>query len=177
MLVPEEIAAVAAKVRTAQIIILALIAGPMSFLIFVLTQPGPAAPQGNISPIAAGFGALQMVLSIVLPQVLAVVHRKAIAERRPIAVNQETMSLTPAANDAEGLMTGWLTRRIIAGALLEGGAFFNIVAYQLERQTYNLAIAAALLVAVATLIPLRTNVESWLDGELRTVRDMRELAR
>lgn len=178
MLTPDQQAAVGNVARVLRIIILALMAGPAIFLAFVaFVLPPPQAADGDrpstlITPVAAGMAGILASMSVVLPQVIGAQGRKAIAERRPLG-----NSPSPPADDAVALLAGYQTRRIVAAALLEGGAFFNILAYLQERQWYSAAIAIALIVGVGMLLPIRTLVEQWLERELRAVRELRDLNR
>ena len=159
--------------RVLQIIVLALAAGPAAFLAFVALRPMPQEEREKpllTAPLAAGAAAAAAIMAVVLPQVIGSQQRKALA-----AKPAEGNALSPTAGDVMASLGGYQTRRIIAAALLEGAAFFNIVAYMFERQTYSAAIAVALIVGVLMLFPLRSLVEQWLERELRTVRELREL--
>jgi hypothetical protein len=173
MLTPEDREAVGAQTRVLQIIIFSLLAGPLAFLTFVLLQPTEGLPdEGSMAQMAAGFAALQVVLAVVVPKIIGQQHRRAIVEGRPLSKD-----LPAPTSDARGLLGGLQMRRIIGAALLEGAAFFNLVAYQSERVPYTLAIVLLLLVGIAMLFPLRSFVEDWLDRELRTVNELSSIRR
>jgi hypothetical protein len=171
----DELQAVGGMTRVLRIIIVALMAGPAIFLTFVaFIQPPPEAADVSLSmaPLAAGMAVAVTVLAAVMPQVIGAQQRKAMADGRPLGKDQ-----SPPAHDVGALLGSFQTRRIISAALLEGGAFFNIVAYMQERQWFSAAIAIAMILGVGSLFPIRSRVELWLERELRAVRDLRELNR
>jgi hypothetical protein len=173
MLTSDDREAVAAQTRALRIIIGSLLAGPLAFLTFVLTQPTEGPPEKrSMAQIAAGFAALQVVLAVVVPKIVGQQHRRAIVEGRPLSKD-----LPAPTSDSQALLGGLQMRRIIGAALLEGAAFFNLVAYQSERVPYTLAIVLLLLVGISMLFPLRSFVEDWLDRELRTVNELRSIRR
>jgi MFS family permease len=177
MLTPVERRSVGGVTRTLQIIVGALFAGVLSYLVFVLVAaPPPGAPAGGISLALMGiaFAAAAVIAAAVVPRILAAQCRATMVADRGEA--RAVPSGLPT-GDVGRLLGDFQVRRIIAGALLEGGAFFNVFAYQMERQTYTLGIVIALLLGLLTLIPLRPLVEQWLERELRTVRELRDLQR
>jgi hypothetical protein len=176
MLTPEQRQAVSGVTRTLQIIIGALCAGAVSFLAFVLVAaPPPAAEVGaTLSIIGVAFAAMVTAAAAIVPRILAVQNRAKMVHGGATTSSEHTGA---PGGDVGSLLGDFQVRRIIAGALLEGGAFFNLVAYQIERQTYTLGIVAALLLGLVTLVPLRPLVEQWLERELRTVKELRDLQR
>ncbi len=77
--------------------------------------------------------------------------------------------------DVVPLAAIYQTRTVIRAALLEGTAFLACIAYMLEHQTIALAIAGLLLLMILSQIPTVSGLESWLDDELATVQQMRQL--
>src|SRR5581483_670179 len=58
------------------------------------------------------------------------------------------------------------TRTIVGAALLEGGAFFLLVAYMAEGAPWVLVVAAVLWIAMAWLhFPTRDKVEAWVTDQ------------
>jgi len=97
--------------------------------------------------------------------------------RRELVESKLTNDGSTDLTDAGRLLQSLQVQKIIRGALLEGAAFMNIVVYQQGGPSYLLAVASVLLLGVAMLFPLQRMVEEWLDRELRTVRELRGLAR
>ena len=54
---------------------------------------------------------------------------------------------------------------IIAAAILEGAAFFLLIAYLLEGQAICLAAACLFVTLIAAKFPTRTGVESWTEKQ------------
>jgi hypothetical protein len=155
-----------------RIILLALVASPSAFLAFVAWQDSPPRlnAEGNIPMMAAGFAALAFLAALILPQIMAAQQLRATSNA------EARRSLEAGGGDETSWILGGLqSRAITRAALLEGAAFFNIFAYQTERQTYSLTIAVALLLAIAATIPFRRSTEEWLERELRIRRDARQL--
>jgi hypothetical protein len=176
MLSPEERQAVSGVTRTLQIIVGALIAGVITFLLVVVfaTQPADGDRPANLALIGVAFAVVAAVAAASAPRLMAAQSRSALVTGRP-ASGAAPGNLP--AGDAGMLLGGFQVRRIIAAAILEGAAFFNVFAYQTERQTYTLGIIAALLCGLLALIPLRPLVEQWLERELRTIKELRDLQR
>jgi hypothetical protein len=172
MLTPEQKDAAAGFTRTTQIIIFALCAGVAAYMAVAVAlrdaeqEAGPLPVAGIAMAVCCGAAAL------VLPPFINNQQREALARRldpqtgRPID-----------GDDASLILGNWQVRKIIRGALLEGAAFFNVFVYQTGGPDYSLAIAVLLLVGLAALFPLRRLVEEWLEGELRTINELRQLRR
>ncbi|MCA9257855.1 MAG: hypothetical protein KDA61_01590, partial [Planctomycetales bacterium] len=65
------------------------------------------------------------------------------------------------------LVVLYQTRFIIASAILEGAAFFNLVAHMIERQTITLVVTGVLLAMMAVRFPSRQRFVESIEGELR----------
>lgn len=151
-----------ARIRTMQIIAGALIAGVVVFGVVVvlalgaLNQP-PA--EGIVKYMALGFIALELV-----PFALV-----------PTFVTAESITQAQAGNrlpEGDGLPYGlYQARMIIRFALLEGAAFFNLVAVIIEHHWWNLAAAGALAFLMLLMFPTRTRVEQWIETQ-RMQRDV-----
>jgi hypothetical protein len=172
MLTPEQRTTVAAVVNIQRIILLPLIAGPSAFLAFAVWQgdDGRQNIDANIPLMAAGAAALAIVAALILPQIMSSWHRRGMSH--PEA---RRMLQAGGGNETSWLLGGLQSRAIVRAALLEGAAFFNIIAYQIEGQTFSLAIAVGLLLGIATTIPFRRSTEEWLERELRLQRDAEQL--
>lgn len=139
------------RLRPMQIISLALPAGVVLFalvavvLLGSLRQP-PAGPL--ISLLGAGFAAMMVVARFVLPNLLF----------RPQVPEGETLDVDSACNIYQ-------TRLIVALALLEGAAFFNLVALILEHHWWSLAIAGGLVLLMLGDFPTRTRIQHWIETQ------------
>ena len=148
---PESTTVSDARLLPMQIIALALPAGVVLFalvavvLLGSLRQP-PAGPL--VSLLGAGFAAMMMVAHFVLPNLLF----------RPRVPSGETLDVDSACNIYQ-------TRLIVALALLEGAAFFNLVALVLEHQWWSLAIAGGLVLIMLGDFPTRTRIQHWIETQ------------
>jgi hypothetical protein len=176
MLSEQERDAVGRMLKPLQIIIGALMFGLSAYTAFVLpsNKGVPREGSANMAPMAAVFAATCVAAAIVVPRIIG-------AKQRAARVDRELTPLPgmPASSvqsrEAGALLADYQVRRIVAGALLEAPGFFNAVAYQEGQEPYSLGIIAALLFALALLIPTRGRLERWLEDELRTVRELRQL--
>jgi hypothetical protein len=109
------------------------------------TQP----PTGTtLSLIAAVFAMAMLAAHVVVPSLVA----------RPAKPQR-------AEDDGAGLCGIYQTRMIIGLALLEGAAFFNLVACLVEHNWWSLVIAGCLVVWMLALFPTRTRVEQWIENQ------------
>lgn len=156
-------------VRMLQIIVLPLAMGVMMFLGVVvalkLQQGAPliVMPQGVgiwliAIAVAAGCGAA----SAVVPQLI---------------VRNQTKQLTAeawadrAAMGPKTLSALFSLKTIVGAALLEGAAFFNLIAYQLEGAAPSVVVALLLLVGILMHLPTEGKFSAWCDTQERNHRD------
>lgn len=135
-------------VRLLQIITVALIAGVLTFgtVVVVLLGALNNAPQGELlSLIGAGFAVTAFVMHLVVPELI---------------VRQTVPNLK---DDPGGLTRLFVTKTIVASALLEGAAMFNLVALMQEHNWWSLLIVGGLVLWMASQIPTITRVHHWLE--------------
>jgi len=166
----------AATVRTAQIIVGALVMGVITFGVVVVSGiAGGPGGQGNLlTLLAVGFGAADLVLCLLVPNLLAA------AQRRKLAAGNAGSTADPGpapATDAGQLALLYQTKLIIGAAMLEGGCFLGLVAYMLERQLPSLVMAGVLLLALIAHLPTPGRVEAWIDDQLRRLDEDRRFPR
>jgi len=163
---------VRATVRTAQIIVSALVMGVVVFAGFVIARGAPAAPAGGetMTLLALIVGLTCGLTSYVLPRSFAASNRQRIAENTWTPVKGAT---SVPQTDAEKLLTGYQTKTIIGVALLEGAAFLAITAYMLEGQVLSMVMAGILLAGMLAFFPTLASAEAWLDHELRSLKEER----
>lgn len=75
--------------------------------------------------------------------------------------------------DRRNLLGAYQASAIIAAALLEAPAFFNIFAYMMEQNPLSLVVAGALAAAILASIPSSGALDNWLENKLRAVREQR----
>ena len=129
-----------------QIIVGALALGIVNFLLVIVFAFRPQAPQNPIGQslltyLAVGGAVLAVMASIFIPFFLAGPMRKSALDAS--AGSKATSSKEEA--NIGSLAQMYQTLLIIRCALIEGAAFFSLVAYMIEGQTTALATAGILL--------------------------------
>lgn len=162
--------------RTMRIIVGALALGILNFLlvdVFVLQPQAQAsvAAQPILTYFAVGAAALAVVASFIVPIVLAGPLRRSLPDL-------STASKTAGAIGDVSVMPlaqVYQTALIIRCAIIEGAAFFCLIAHVIERQTITLAAAGVLLLVLLTQFPTRSRVEAWIESELEMAELRRQL--
>jgi hypothetical protein len=165
--------------RTLQIIVGALSAGVWMFmavaLVLDLGEPENQADEPFVSYLGVGLAALAFVAWAVVPGMIVARMREAIVAGKS---EQLTLNTSPAAADLGdvGPLAGVSQSRIIVGsAILEGAAFFNLMAYMLEQQLVNAAVAGLLAVVIMASIPTYGRLEGWMQNELASIEQLRQM--
>lgn len=169
----------AGQVRVLQIIVAAITLGPLAFLGYVLSTPPPGPPAagaGNVSLtyIACGAAAVAVIAWRVVPSLVLRSQRRQIAAGQWPPSGSGDDSLAAPMSDAGNLCAAYTVRTIVAVAILEGAAFFLIVAYQTEREPLALGAAALLILMIAAHFPTRTRVAVWVEGQLQNLDEDRQ---
>jgi hypothetical protein len=153
---------IAATVRTLRIVVGAMLMGVLVFLGVVLAirrGAGPAEPF--IAYLAAAFALVCAFASTVVPNFMA---NQAIRLQNLEPALEGTGRIDVGFDNQilSQLLAIYQTRLIVACALLEGAAFFNLVAYMIEGWTPNLVVTGVLLVMMAMRFPTTGGVEEWV---------------
>ena len=169
-----------ASVRTVQILNGAMFAGVLMFLlivIFVRSSGKDGLLSGKPLSLAAPVPLVGVVMAIICPLLASVVPGLVVRNaRRAIASGtwkppQGNSQPGPApASDAGRFLAVYTTQRIIALALLEAAAFFNLVAFMIEGQALSLVLAAVLLGCLLIGFPTPGRVAQWVDNQLELMR-------
>lgn len=154
-------------VKTMQIIVGALVLGVLNFMgvvVFFIRPPakGPPPDQLLLTYLSIGFAVAAVLLSIIVPSVLAGAMRKSAftsASQPDRSHSKEDANFGP-------LVQRYQTLLIIRCAILEGAIFFCLVAHIIERHKITLAAAGVLLFIMVTQFPTRSRVEDWAENEL-----------
>lgn len=158
---------------TMQIIAGALIQGVVVFLVvvmFFLPVPPNRLAVLN-SYIALGFALVAMVMSLVVPNIIVASTKKSLVKGRPIDLPKQFGEVSNLGFLAP-LAGLFQTKMIIAMALLEGAAFYNLISYMMERQPFTLAVVGMLLLALVMNFPTRRGLEKWLAQETKSIAEM-----
>ena len=137
--------------RISQIIAGALVMGVVIFAciaFFIAKGDGPQFPM--MSLMAIGFAGVATVMRFVIPTVI---------------VNGGKAQLKQTAADEQPMVLAGLyqTKTIVGMALLEGAAFFNLIAYIMEKQVWTYGVVAFLLAVMAISFPSQGQFESWAE--------------
>jgi hypothetical protein len=179
--------------RTLQIIIGALVAGVIVFLViavFVQLHPGRPAvanpgqnpPRSTAMPVltltACVFAATMMPLSIVVPKLMVDATRKRIAaDKNKLSASSGASALdAQLRSDVHQLAGAYQSQKIVGAALNEAVAYLATMAYLIEGNYLALGLAIALLGAVAARFPRRAAVEQWIGDQFERLSAQRGLA-
>jgi hypothetical protein len=168
-------------VRTMQIIVAAMAAGVGVFFAVVLVISPNAKPAGGppaellVSYIAAAAGLAGILAWAVVPRIITSGNRQAIVHGKlaPRAGLSQNLPMTDERMQIRPIIAMYQTSLIVGCAILEGAAFFNLVAYMLEQQPMNLVVAGVLLLLLLTQIPTVSRLASWVESELTTIDQLR----
>jgi hypothetical protein len=153
-------------VLTSQIIVAALFAGCLFFLLIVLLiMPGKLGSWdlGLDKPLtcvalAVAFGIL--AARIILPGVVTAQMLRQLARRE---------SKEPDWKDLFGV---YQTTLIIKAAMLEGATFLLLVMYMLEHSPWTLTLAMAFLVLLLMHMPTPSRIDDWIERQSLEVEEM-----
>lgn len=165
-----------AMLTNMRIISAALISGVIVFLVVVLfivegdRQPGTPL----LTYLGLAFGALGLVFAFIVPGFMGGSIKQALADGKRVDLPAQ-FKASQDVGIVGNLLFLFQTRLIIGYAILEGAAFFNLVAYMIERQDVSLAIVGLLLGAMLVKFPTRGKVEAWLADESRSIDELRSL--
>ncbi len=169
----------AGQVRVLQIIVAAVTLGPAIFLGVVLVTAaanGAAADAGKVllTYLACGMAVAAAAARLIVPPLVAQKLRRQIAVGAWPPPSQAGNSTAAPMSDAGKLAAVYIVRTIIAVALLEGAAFFLVVAYQTERNPLTLGAAVLLSAMIAAHFPTRTRVAEWVETQLSQLDEDRQ---
>lgn len=146
--------AIDTEVKILRIITLMLVLGVTTFGLIVVfamgaLNPANAAPAGQLtmSYLGAAFAAIVFVLHMIIPNIIA------------------GQSILNGNASVSSMLNVYRSRTIVALALLEGGAFMNLIALMMEHQWWSLAIAGGLVFWMLARFPTRYMIENWLEPQ------------
>ena len=181
-------AALPSMVRVLQIIVVALAAGCVVFLV-VAHQTGladGADAAGNdqsafLELFALAFLAVAGIARLIVPRVVVAASLRKIVDQKwqlsptsgPGDGGQQ--NLIEQHGDAARLWFVYMTKTIVGVAILEGATFFLIIVYMLGRSSLMATCAIALMVVVAAHFPTVDRVSNWIADRLRRVDEERQM--
>lgn len=139
-----------ASKQTAMIIAAGLIGGVVTFAIVATTMAPPAPNEPDIfSLVLAGVGAFTFLASFVIPGLVT-------------GAMLQQLQQKGTAGDEQQLLQVYQTRMIMRLAMLEGGAFANLVAYMTQGQQWSLIIVAWLVATMLMFFPTPGRIDNWI---------------
>ena len=169
----------AGQVRVLQIIVAAVAFGPAAFLGYVLsTAPAGAAAAGagnvSLTYLACGAAVAAVIARLFVPPFIVRGFRRQIASGAWPPPGQAGASLAAPLSDAGKLAAVYSVRTIVSVAILEGAAFFTVLAYLQERDPLALGAAVLLMSIIAAHFPTRTRVAEWVETQLPQLDEDRQ---
>jgi len=170
--------ALARAIRQLQMVVGALVFGPLAFFVVVLLigplprEEGAAREQRPFITYAAVLaGAAVLVTRGVVLRVMESGGRRRIAAGTyaPAGLASRAMdqSLAGAPGDAGRLFVLYQTIRIVGAAMIEGIALLAAVAYLLEGTTASLVLGAVFLALLVVTFPTAQKCVDWIVGDRR----------
>lgn len=153
------------SIGSLRLVLGAMAAGSVVFLVVaaVVRETGQieeSETKPMLTYLACGYAALSLVLRMVLPPLVAgAANRRDAAS--PVDVPPRDSGVGDDADDLAPYRGGFTVRTIMSAAIVEGAAFFAVVAYMLEGMAVSLAVAAVMVVVLLAQWPTQRRFESW----------------
>ena len=145
----------------------------MAGVLLALKPAGGAAPMPPVFTfVAVGMAGAAVLLAYFIPAAMEPTWRRSMA-----AGKWPSSGPHPEPDSDEAWWVQYPTRLILIAALLEGAAFFELIAYFLDGQPLYLGLAGGLLVLLLLQFPTRTGVESWVATQREMVARMKSKRR
>ena len=158
------------SVRVMQTIVGALAAGILSFFVVAIFVPVEAPPERPLlASLAIGATLVAIAAAWLVPSLIARNQVAQIANRGPRQLPTDELG------DVGSLVGAYQTALIVRAAILEGVAFFNLVAFMIERQPMNLVAAGVVGFILLAQVPTLARLEDWVQSELLSVVQLREM--
>lgn len=158
-------------VLTLQAVILAVAGGAVvAYLALLLVAPTPPAdaPEAGEAESTPWLSIVACCIAVSTAAATPLL-RQAMQRSQRAALNSGAATME-AQELAGTLLAALTTRYVVSAALLEGAMLLGAVAYFMERRTWVLWPAAAMLALLLRLVPRRAAVEQTLEGELAELR-------
>jgi hypothetical protein len=161
-----------------QVIIVALVAGPLFFLGIALFTSAPRSSFGTIGGLP-----LVTVIAIIISFSTRVGARlilnmvETAACRKISSGTWQPLQKVPGVeipqDDTGKLMLLFRQQAILNAATTEGPTFFAIIAYMLERHPAALVLAILLMADLVSRIPTRARLDAWMEAKQKTIAEGR----
>jgi len=150
------------RARAMNIIWFSMILGVVVFAVIAGVQGQNQKPQEDmlLTMIGMGMAAFMFVVSLIVPNIVANQQFRATLQRGRYETDEEKKQ---AMNDLESV---YMTKFLIGMALLEGGAFMNLVFYLVEGQILALIPVAILVALMIASRPSQAKLEAWIRNQM-----------
>ena len=163
-------------VRVVQIIVASLATGLIVFagiaMSLRMNQQQQQPPQQQQQPqddflayFAVGFAVVMLGVRRIVGSSTVTRHRKNIAAGTAVIPGPGRAPLS-SATDGDRLLFAFQQKTIIESAMVEGPAFFTVIAYLITGEAWLLGVGAVLLAALIVLFPTYERVEDWVKYQL-----------
>ncbi len=164
--------------RTAQLITFALATGVILFLVIVTVFLGArvqAFEEGAMISFAmAAIAVVAIFARLFVPGLVVNSSCQRIATGTFVINPGQSNTVLPDTDEGK-LLQVFLIKTIIGAAILEGGAFGNLVAFMLEGQIYSIVLAIICLLGVVVAFPTRSGLSEWLESRQRRLSEFRSM--
>ena len=169
--------------RQSQIIVAALIAGCVIFLVIALVITGGKvadADQPVLTYVAVAFVAVTLIARMIVPGIMIRSGRRKIAQGtwqlpQQAASRPASLQFLEETGDAGKLLMIYTASTIVSASLLEGSAFFALIAYLMEHSWLSLGLAGLLILGLSTHVPTRSGLVHWIEDQLALLEQERQL--
>jgi len=154
--------------RGMRIIVVALAMGVVMFSLIALLISGEAKPDGQpvVAYMGLFFAAVMFVTREVVSKFIVASARKKIASGGSQSAQQVTRQISEEATLEEKFLFTYRVRLIVRAALLEGAAFFNLIAFIIQHEWWSFAIAAVFAAIILSTFPSRNGLLNWIDQQI-----------
>jgi hypothetical protein len=169
-----------AKVRVIKIVVAAMIASCVVFLVAALGASAAMSAFPNMefmAYLALGVALTALVMRAVIPAKLVAAGRKQILGNLRKAADapgagKQTKRFEELENEAGFRLTALLQMKaILCCSILEGPVFLAIVAYFLGRSPISPAVASAMIVLLALHFPTADRASNWIEGQMQLLKE------
>jgi hypothetical protein len=158
------------NVLTLRIIVAAMATGVLVFaaVATIIRAGGNMQPRavGLITIMAFAWTPVALILGRLVPALMGKQARANIVSGTGLAASNSEVDL---------LANQYQTNTIIAIALLEGAAFFNLVAYLLEGHPAALGLGIGLAIVILTQFPSAQRMANWIEQQVRLIAEEKSL--
>lgn len=137
--------------------------GIMTFaVIAIFLRSGKDPSDGILHFVALGVAAAATAASFIVP---------AIHSKNAAAIASDPKKHQSTHEQVASLAGVFQVKTIITCAIIEGAAFFNLVAYYVEGHKVSLFTGAAFIALILVQVPTQHRITSWIGNALRGSRD------